>query len=84
MVLLKVAFCQKVQCGSKNMTQYYPEQKNRILSCLLLWVTPSIPELIWVKNVRAILVCGFLMKSLKKHILGKFEKNPGCRLGVTC
>ena len=31
--------------------------------------TPSIPEKIWVKNVRAIVVCGFLMKSLKKHIL---------------
>ena len=24
--------------------------------------TPSIPEIIWVKNVRAIVVCGFLMK----------------------
>ena len=32
--------------------------------------TPSIPEIIWVKNVRAIVVCGFLMKSLKK------KKNP--------
>ena len=32
-------------------------------------ITPSIPELIWVKNVRAIVVCGFLMKSLKKHML---------------
>ena len=31
--------------------------------------TPSIPEIIRVKNVRAIVVCGFLMKSLKKHIL---------------
>ena len=25
-------------------------------------LTPSIPEIIWVKNVRAIVVCGFLMK----------------------
>ena len=25
-------------------------------------ITPSIPELIWVKKVRAIVVCGFLMK----------------------
>ena len=25
--------------------------------------TPSIPEIIWVQNVRAIVVCGFLMKS---------------------
>ena len=34
--------------------------------------TPSIPEIIWAKNVRAIeviVVCGFLMKSLKKHNL---------------
>ena len=34
------------------------------------YFTPSsIPEIIWVKNVRAIVVCGFLMKSLKKQIL---------------
>jgi hypothetical protein len=26
--------------------------------------TPYIPEIIWVKNMRAIVVCGFLMKSL--------------------
>ena len=25
--------------------------------------TPSIPEIIWVRNVRAIVVCGFLKKS---------------------
>jgi hypothetical protein len=31
--------------------------------------TPSIPEIIWVKNVRAIVVCGFLMKYSKKHML---------------
>ena len=37
--------------------------------------TPSIPEIIWVKNVRAILVCGFLMKSLKKHILKIWKKS---------
>ena len=24
--------------------------------------TPPVPEIIWVKNVRAIVVCGFLMK----------------------
>ena len=28
--------------------------------------TPSIPELIWVKNVRAIVVCGFFNEILKK------------------
>ena len=31
--------------------------------------TPPIPEISCVKNVRAIVVCGFLMKSLKNHIL---------------
>ena len=36
--------------------------------------TPSIPEIIWVKNVRAIVVCGFLMKFWKKNISWKFEK----------
>ena len=38
------------------------------------YTTPSIPEIIWVKNVRAIVVCGFLMKSLKKHILKIWKK----------
>ena len=37
--------------------------------------TPSIPKLIWVKNVRAIVVCGFLMKFLKKHILKIWKKS---------
>ena len=37
--------------------------------------TPSIPKLIWVKNVRAIVVCGFLMKSLKKPILKIWKKS---------
>ena len=27
-----------------------------------LHYSPPIPEIIWVKNVRAIVVCGFLMK----------------------
>ena len=31
--------------------------------------TPSIPEINWVKNLWAIVVCGFLMKSLKNHIV---------------
>ena len=31
--------------------------------------TPPIPEIIWVKNVRAIVVCGFLMKKFKKYVL---------------
>mgnify|MGYP001181904146 CR=1 FL=1 len=46
-------------------------------------ITPSIPEIIWAKNVKAIVVCRFLMKSLKKHIL-KIWKKIGCRLGITC
>ena len=33
------------------------------------FITPSISVIIWVRNVRAIVVCGFFMKSLKKHIL---------------
>ena len=32
-------------------------------------ITPSIEEIIWVKNVRAIVVSGFLMKLFKKNIL---------------
>ena len=37
--------------------------------------TPCLPEITWVKNVRAIVVCGFLIKYLKKtypEILKKF------------
>ena len=37
--------------------------------------TPSISEIIWVRNVRAIVVCGFFMKSLKKHILKIWKKS---------
>ena len=37
--------------------------------------TPPILEIIWVKNVRAIVVCGFLIKSLKKHILKIWKKS---------
>ena len=36
--------------------------------------TPSIPEIIWVKNLKAIVVCGSLMKSLKNHFLKIFKK----------
>ena len=44
--------------------------------CSYLWcATPSIPEIIWVKNVRAIVVCGFLMKSLKNRILKIWKKS---------
>jgi hypothetical protein len=33
-----------------------------ICGCSLFYSTPPIAEIIWVKNVRAIVVCGFLMK----------------------
>ena len=39
--------------------------------------TPSIPEIIWVKNVSAIVVCGFLMKSLKKTYPENLKKIVG-------
>ena len=29
--------------------------------------TPSIPEIIWVQNVRAIVVCGFLIELIEKY-----------------
>ena len=51
--------------------------------CKFLPLTPPIAEILRVKNGRAIVVCGFLMKYLKKHIL-KFEKNRGSRLEVAC
>jgi hypothetical protein len=44
------------------------DNTSKIIENLCLY-TPFILEIIWVKNVRAIVVCGFLMKSLKKHIL---------------
>ena len=61
-------------------------QRNGIESCnnsdwqtsfffLLGEVTPSIPKIIWVKNVREIVVCGFLMKWLKKCILEIWKKS---------
>ena len=34
--------------------------------------TPSIAEIIWVENVRAIVVCGFIMKL---SILKKYPEN---------
>ena len=39
--------------------------------------TPSIPEIIWLKNVRAIVVCGFLMKYLIKNIYPENLKKIG-------
>ena len=45
-------------------------------ACSMISVyTPSIPEIIWAKNVRAIVVCGLLMKSLKKLILKIWKKS---------
>ena len=45
-----------LQPACNNNREYY-------ISC-----TPPIAEIIWVKNVRAIVVCGFLMKQLKKYM----------------
>ena len=42
---------------------------------IIEYFTPSISEIIWVRNVRAIVVCGFLIKSLKKHILKFWKKS---------
>ena len=39
--------------------------------------TPPIPEIIWVKNVKAIVVCGFLMKYLNKIYLESFKRIMG-------
>ena len=39
--------------------------------------TPSIPEIMWVENVRAIVVCGFLMKSIKKTYPESLKKIVG-------
>jgi hypothetical protein len=39
--------------------------------------TLSIPEIIWVKNVRVIVVCGFLMKYLKKTYPENLKKIVG-------
>ena len=39
--------------------------------------TPTIAEIIWVENVRAIVVCGFLMKYSKKTYAENFKKIVG-------
>ena len=50
------------------MSSFGLMEENMEMSHIHLAVTPSIPEIIWVKNVGAIVVFGFLMKSLKSHI----------------
>ena len=50
-------------------------ESRKTIVCYATLLTPSIPEIIRVKNVRAIVVCGFLMKSLKKHILKIWKKS---------
>ena len=68
----EVGFAKRGLYLSSNNTNGIKEKPCAML-CFLssyrLLDTPSIPEIIWVKNVRAIVVCGFLMKSSKKHIL---------------
>ena len=51
------------------------------LSAMSLHSTPPIAEILCVKNGRAIVVCGFLIKWLK-NIYWKFEKNHGSCLGL--
>ena len=63
----------KHKCSEYNHN-YFADSILRAMTHIFLYIdptdhTPSILEIIWVKNVRAIVVCGFLMKSLKKHIL---------------
>ena len=55
-------------CTGKVLTYLFfgSMYQNRIV--IVIHATPSISEIIWVRNVvRAIVVCGFFMKSLKKH-----------------
>ena len=47
-------------------------------------LTPSISEIMWVKNMRAIVVCGFLNEIIKKPYPEYLKKNCGCRLEVAC
>ena len=55
------------------------EQKNDLVfpNFPATWLpyTPSISEIIWVENMRAIVVCGFSMKWLKKNILKIWKKS---------
>ena len=64
----KVKYRNVQYCLTAELTQ----QQNYKVD-LSVYSTPSIPEIIWVRNVRAIVVCRFLLKSLKTHIL-KFKK----------
>ena len=50
-----------------------------VVACLTL---PTV-KILSGKNVRAFLVCGFLMKSFKKKIPENMKKNRGSRLDVT-
>ena len=40
-------------------------------------ITSPIAKIVWVKNVKAIVVCEFLMKVLKKYNLKIWKKNVG-------
>ena len=60
---------------TKGVKFIYSEMATKFCKIFALLFTPSIPEIIWVRNVRAIVVCGFLMKSLKKLILKIWKKS---------
>ena len=60
-------------------SRFITNVRSDLLSCFIHMTlhTQSIPELIWVKNVRAILACGFLMKFLKKTYPENLKKIMG-------
>ena len=45
-----------------KISDFYLDKQKSFIPKEILSVTPPIPEIIWVKNVRAIVVCGFVMK----------------------
>ena len=54
-----------------------PRSTCKVIISHATFATPSIPEIIWVKNVRAIVVCGFLMKFLRKTYPENLKKIVG-------
>ena len=66
-----------IWCRHQRTWQSLWEVSNIIKINHVVWITPPISEIIWVKNVRAIVVCGFLMKWLKKYILEIWKKIMG-------
>ena len=61
-------------------------QDNGTATALSVHYVDTLPtaEILSGKNVRAFLVCGFLMKSFKKNYPENMKKNRGSHLEVTC